>query len=163
KTVSVGRTNSEPAENATHPPAPSSSPELPALPGYEILELLFAGGMGVIYRARQLSLNRLVAVKMIRILDRITPEQLKRFRIEAIAISQLNHPHVVRIYDFGGHNGLPYFSMELVDGQSLAHKLASGCLPADQAARLVETLAAAMHYVHQTGIIHRDLKPANVL
>src|SRR5262249_6825137 len=91
------------------------------------------------------------------------PEELARFRVEAEAVARLDHPNVVRIYDFGEHNGLPFFSMEFVEGGSLAKKLQGGPLPPEEAARGAEILARAMDYVHQHHIVHRDLKPANVL
>jgi serine/threonine protein kinase len=119
--------------------------------------------MGVVYKARQVNLGRVVAVKMLRPRENPHPQELVRFRVEAEAVARLDHPHIVRIYDFGECNGLPYFSMEFVEGGNLAHKLAGQPLPAGAAAALVETLARAMHYAHQRKVIHRDLKPANVL
>src|SRR5262249_53284425 len=89
--------------------------------------------------------------------------ELARFHVEAQAVARLDHPNTVRIYDFGESNGLPYFSMEFVEGASLAYKLEDGPMPPPEAAQLLETLARAMHHVHQQHIVHRDLKPANVL
>jgi serine/threonine protein kinase len=119
--------------------------------------------MGIVYKARHLRLNLPVALKMIRTGQAAGPHELAFFHREAQAIATLNHPHVVRLYDYGEHNGLPYFSMELVEGGSLAKKMSGQPLPVQQAAQLVETLARAIHAVHERGIIHRDLKPANVL
>jgi serine/threonine protein kinase len=146
------------------PPAPAHGDGAPvAVPGYEILAWLDEGGQGVIYKARQLGLNRVVALKTMRDREPAGSPNLVRFRIEAEAVARLDHPHVVRIHDFGEHDGRPYFSMELVEGGSLARKLAAGPLPPPDAARLAETLARAIDHAHQRHIIHRDLKPANVL
>jgi WD40 repeat protein len=135
----------------------------PDIAGYEILGELGRGGMGVVYRAWQIGLRRLVALKMIRDRALATSQELARFPVEAEALARLQHPNIVQIYDIGEHGGLPYFSFELVHGGSLEQKLAGTPLPAVPAARLVETLAQAVHYAHERGIVHRDLKPANVL
>jgi hypothetical protein len=138
---------------------------LPAasIPGYEILSELGRGGMGVVYKARQLQLNRLTALKMILAGGHAREADLARFRREAEAVAQLQHPGVVQIFEVGEQNGLPYFSLELVEGGSLAEKLADTPLQPRPAAALVEKVARAIHAAHQHGIIHRDLKPANVL
>jgi WD40 repeat protein len=133
------------------------------VPGYEILSELGRGGMGVVYKARHLGLNRLVALKMILAGQHVGSSELARFRLEAEAVAHLQHPHIVQIYEIGETNGLPYFSLELIEGGSLAGKLQGTPLPAKESARLVETLARAMQHAHERGIIHRDLKPANVL
>jgi WD40 repeat protein len=133
------------------------------LPGYEIHEELGWGGMGVVYKARQIGLNRLVALKMIPFGAGASSQTRARFRAEAMAAGRLQHPHIVPIYEIGEHRGQPYFSLELVEGGTLAQKLAGEPQPASEAAGLVETLARAVHYAHQRGIIHRDLKPANIL
>jgi serine/threonine-protein kinase len=130
---------------------------------YELLGELGRGGMGVVYRARQGGLDRLVALKMILAGPHADAEQLARFRAEAQAVARLQHPNVVQIYEVGGDDLRPFFSMELVEGGSLARKLAGTPLPARQAAALAATLSRAMHAVHGCGVIHRDLKPANVL
>lgn len=132
-------------------------------PDYEILGVLGRGGMGVVYKARQPRLNRLVALKMIQAGKHATPDELRRFRAEAEAVARLQHPNIVQIYEVGNHNDLPFFSLEFVKGGSLAQKLDGTPQPARPAAQLVETLARAMHEAHQQGIVHRDLKPANVL
>jgi tetratricopeptide (TPR) repeat protein len=119
--------------------------------------------MGVVYRARQVRLNRLVALKMVRAGEHAGPEELARFQAEAEAVAALQHPHVVQIFEVGRHAGLPFFALEYLDGGSLQHQLQGAPLPPREAARLVQTLAGAMHAAHQRGIIHRDLKPANVL
>jgi hypothetical protein len=133
------------------------------VPGYEILGELGRGGMGVVYRARQIRLNRQVALKMILAGAHAGPEELARFITEAEAAARLQHPNIVQIYEVGEHDGLPYFSLEFCAGGSLAAKLNGKPLPPAQAAQRVEALARAMHAAHQAGIIHRDLKPANVL
>ena len=135
----------------------------PEIPGYEILAQLAPGGMGLVYRARQLGLNRLVAVKVIRSGAHADAHERARFRVEAEAVASLSHPHIIQIYDYGEWNGMPYIAMEFAEGGSLAQRLHGGPLPPRQAAELVETLAHALQYVHSHGVIHRDLKPANVL
>jgi WD40 repeat protein len=136
---------------------------LPAVQGYELLGKLGQGGMGVVYKARQLRADRLVAVKMIRGGDDTEPEYLARFRTEAEAAARLQHPSIVQIYEVGEHDGLPFFSLELVEGGSLRERLDEGPLPVCEAAALVQTLAGAMAAAHQRGVLHRDLKPGNVL
>jgi hypothetical protein len=134
----------------------------PAIPGYEILGELGRGGMGVVYKARHLELNRLVALKMIRVGDAGEAE-VARFRGEALALARLQHPNIVQVYDVGLYQGQPFLSLEDVEGGSLNQRLAGGPQPAREAAELVRVLAGAVHAAHQAGIIHRDLKPANVL
>src|SRR5262249_50430724 len=130
---------------------------------YELLEEIGRGGMGVVYKARQTSLGRLVALKMILSGAHAGPDELKRFRAEAETVARLQHPNIVQIYEVGEQDGLPFLALEYVDGHSLEHELADTPQPARPAARLVETLARAMHEAHQHGIVHRDLKPANIL
>jgi serine/threonine protein kinase len=151
------------SSGAAATPSAATVPGFPLIAGYEILSVLGRGGMGVVYKARQLKLNRLVALKMVRAGSHAGPEELARFRSEAEAVARLKHPNVVQIYEIGDCGGQPYFSMELVEGVSLAQELARSLLPAGQTARLIEVLARAIHSAHQQGIIHRDLKPANVL
>jgi serine/threonine protein kinase len=135
----------------------------PSVPGYEILEELGRGGMGIVYKARQTSLKRLVALKMIRDSAFAGPEHRIRFRREAEAVARLQHANIIQIHEIGEHAGLPFFSMEYAEGGSLAQKLAVRPLPAAEAAELVRTLAEAVDHAHQRNVIHRDLKPANVL
>jgi serine/threonine protein kinase/WD40 repeat protein len=136
---------------------------MPSIVGYEILGVLGSGGMGVVYKARQLSLRRLVALKMLLAGTPASTEYLARFRTEAEALARLQHPNIVQVFDQGEHEGRPYFAMEYVDGPSLAAVLDKGPLPPGASAQLIELLARAMHTVHQHGIVHRDLKPANIL
>jgi serine/threonine protein kinase len=145
------------------PPGPPPEPELPKVPGYEIYEKIAEGGMGVVYRGRQVALNRPVALKMIRGPTFAGPQGLARFRVEAQAVARLDHPHVVRIYDFGEWDGLPYFAMEFMAGGPLAASLKRSSPAVAEAARIVEILARAMSHAHERGIVHRDLKPGNVL
>jgi serine/threonine-protein kinase len=131
--------------------------------GHEVLETLGRGGMGVVYKARQIVLNRIVALKMILAGYEDEPGALSRFRSEAQAVAQLQHPHIVQIYEVGEHEGKPFFSLEYVDGGTLAQFLKHALPPARQSAQLLETLARTVHFAHQRGIVHRDLKPANIL
>jgi WD40 repeat protein len=137
--------------------------DLPVVPGYDVLEELGRGGMGVVYRAWQLRPRRVVALKMILAGDHAGPEALARFEVEAEAVARLQHPQIVPIYEVGEHYGRPYFTLEYLPGGSLERKLTGTPQPAGGAAELVETLARAMHHAHGQGIVHRDLKPANVL
>jgi WD40 repeat protein/serine/threonine protein kinase len=143
--------------------AGAALPDAPRIPGYEILGLLGRGGMGVVYKARQTALQRLVALKTIRDEALAGPDALARFHREAEAIARLQHPNIVQIFEVGRHEGRSFFSLELVVGGSLAERLAHTPLPPRSAARLVEQLARTMHVAHRQGIVHRDLKPANVL
>jgi tetratricopeptide (TPR) repeat protein len=136
---------------------------VPAVPGYEVLEVIARGGMGVVYRARQVRAGRVVALKMIFDPGRPEPEQLARFQAEAEAIAGLRHPNIIQVYEVGEYDGLPYFSMEYAEGGSLARRLAGAPLSAREAAALLEVLARAVHAAHEAGVVHRDLKPANVL
>jgi serine/threonine protein kinase len=143
--------------------APTSAPVLPDVAGYEIMEVIGHGGMGVVYKARQIGLNRLVALKMVLAGASASPQDLARFRTEAEAVAQLAHPSIVQIYEIGEQNGCPYLALEYISGGSLAQQLDGTPVPAKQAAELVMALAHAVHHAHQRGIVHRDLKPANVL
>jgi tetratricopeptide (TPR) repeat protein len=134
-----------------------------AIPGYDILGELGRGGMGVVYRARQQSLKRLVALKMIRAGEHAGPDELARFRAEAEALARFQHPNIVQVYEVGECDGRPFFSLEYVAGGTLAQKLAGEPQQPRAAAELLDTLARAVHTAHRAGVIHRDLKPANVL
>ncbi|HZY86871.1 MAG TPA: serine/threonine-protein kinase, partial [Gemmataceae bacterium] len=133
------------------------------VPGYEVLGELGRGGMGVVYKARQTALKRLVALKMILAGAHAGAEQRARFRREAEAVARLQHPNIVQVYEVGEHEGLPFFSLEFVAGGSLAQRLKGRPLAPGRAAAIVEKLARAMHAAHRAGVVHRDLKPANVL
>lgn len=142
-----------------HPP-----PATPARFGdYELLAKVAEGGMGVVYRARQLSLNRIVAVKMIQPGRVGSPEMVLRFRAEAEAAASLHHPNIVAIHETGECEGQHYFSMDYIEGQNLAEAVREGPLPSARAAQILEKIAAAVHHAHEHKILHRDLKPSNVI
>ncbi len=130
---------------------------------YELLEEIGRGGMGVVYRAKQRSLNRTVALKMILRGELATPEDLARFQTEAQAAAHLEHPNIVPVYEAGQRDGQAYFSMRFVEGQTLAEMLARGPLRPRDAARYLAAISRAVHYAHEHGILHRDLKPSNIL
>ena len=130
---------------------------------YDILGVLGRGGMGVVYKARQRGLNRMAALKMILSGGHASNEDILRFQTEAEAVAKLQHPNIVQIFEVSESEGHPFFSLEYVDGGTLAGKLSNNPLPARQAAELVEPLARAMFYAHENGILHRDLKPGNIL
>jgi len=153
---------------ATHFNGPSTSVARSAgvifeIDDYELLEEIARGGMGVVYKARQKSLCRLVAIKMILTGRFASPAELQRFRNEAKAAALVDHPQIVPIYQVGEHEGRPYLCMKLIQGGSLAQQLNGTPMPISQAVLLVESLARTIHFAHQRGLIHRDLKPANVL
>jgi len=135
---------------------------MPRVPGYVIMGELGKGGMGVVYKAMQTGLNRLVALKMIR-KDRATEEAISRFQDEAKAVARLHHPNIVQIFDIGEFEEQPYFSLEFVDGGSLDRLIKGNPQMPRDSATLVQTLANAMQLAHEQNIVHRDLKPANVL
>lgn len=130
---------------------------------YEVIGEIARGGMGVVYRARQVNLDRTVALKMILAGRLATSEDVDRFRTEAEAAAKLQHPNVVAVFEVGEVEGQHYFSMEYIEGESLSQKLGRGPLPGRVAAKYVRTIAQAVHYAHRNGILHRDLKPSNIL
>jgi eukaryotic-like serine/threonine-protein kinase len=154
----------EPSDQAT---TSSTGPFGPHRFGdYELIEEIARGGMGVVYKARQVSLNRIVALKLLLAGQFASPEFLKRFRLEAEAAASLHHPNIVAIHDFGICEGQPCFSMDFVPGRNLAQVMAGlGFRVSDfrRAALWMKTIAEAVHYAHEQGILHRDLKPSNIL
>ncbi len=155
------------AEAVTVPPTtpmgPAAGLDRLVLPGYDVLEVLGRGGMAVVYKARQQSLRRVVALKVVLAGADASPEEVARFRVEAEAVAELHHPHIVQIYEVGRHDGCPYCSLEFIEGGSLADSLRRTPLLPEQAARLTEKLARAIQCAHEHGIVHRDLKPGNIL
>src|SRR6516165_9717486 len=147
------------APSADPPPPWPVGTDLPRIPGYEVVASLGRGGMGIVYKARQLRLNRFIALKMLITGAYAGPHERARFQREAEAVASLRHANIVQGYDVGDHEGWPYFTMELLEGGSLAHALAGTPQPARQAAVLLTILAEAVHVAHQGGIVHRDLKP----
>ncbi len=148
---------------------PPGQPELPdgafwpTVPGYEILGELGRGGMGVVYKARQLGLNRVVALKVIRAGSHASAADRARFRTEAEVVGRLRHPGIVQVYEVGEHQGLPFLSLEFCPGGSLAARLGGTPQPPRQAARVAVALARAVQAAHDSDVVHRDLKPGNVL
>jgi serine/threonine protein kinase len=130
---------------------------------YLIEEEIAHGGMGIVYRARQLSLGRTVAVKLLLLGRHSSAESIERFRREARSAAALRHPHIVSVFEVGESDGQHYLSMEWVDGKDLAQRLRDGPLPVRLAAEYLRTLALAVQYAHERGVLHRDLKPSNVL
>ena len=135
----------------------------PTFKGYEVLERLGGGGMGVVYKARQVGLNRPVALKMIREDRQMRTDYLARFMYEAEAVARLRHPNIIQIFDIGEADGTPFVALEFLEGGNLDDWLAGNPQPGRKAAEMTMTLARAIHVAHQAGIIHRDLKPSNVL
>jgi serine/threonine-protein kinase len=135
---------------------------LPQFNGYDVLEVLGRGGTGIVYKARQKGLDRLVALKMIVTGVHARQDELARFRTEAQVVARLQHPNIVQIHEIGDHEGLPFLALEFVEN-SLARMLAGTPLCPRRAAQWIESLARAIHHAHQQGIVHRDLKPGNVL
>ena len=147
---------------APHPPRPTPL-ALHSFGDYELLEEIARGGMGIVYRARQVSLNRIVAVKVLLFGQFASDEFVQRFRTEAEAAAHLHHTNIVAIHEIGEHDGRQYFSMDFVEGGHLGDLVREQPLPARRSAALLKTIAEAVHHAHQHGVLHRDLKPSNVL
>jgi len=130
---------------------------------YELLETIAQGGMGIVLKARQVSLNRLVALKLISAGVLASQEIVKRFKAEAAAAASLDHPNIVPIHEIGEHQGQHYFSMTLISGPTLGQALARKPMPIRRGAEMLTTLARAVHFAHQRGVLHRDIKPSNIL
>ena len=130
---------------------------------YELLEEIARGGMGVVYRARQVSLDRIVAVKMLLAGPLATKDFVQRFRTESAAAASLQHPNIVAIHEVGFAQGQHFFAMDFVEGLTLAQLVAKGPLPARQSATYLKTIAEAIHFAHERNVLHRDLKPSNVI
>ena len=161
----------ETRETIDHPPTAGFKGEVPSVPGAvpprigdcELLQELGRGGMGVVYCARHIRLEAIVALKILRNASAASAVDLARFRAEATSAARLAHPNIVPVYDVGVHEGQPYFIMRIINGQSLARRLADGPIPAREAASLLAPIARAMDYAHRHGVLHRDLKPSNIL
>jgi eukaryotic-like serine/threonine-protein kinase len=152
-----------PNRDADTPSPWNSAAEMPRIPGYLVEAILGRGGMGIVYQARHLPLNRSVALKMLLAGAYASSHDLARFQREAEAVAGLRHTNIVQVYDAGEQEGRPYFTMEFIEGGSLAEQLSGTPQPTSEAAALVATLAQAVQVAHQGGVVHRDLKPANVL
>ncbi len=144
-------------------PSPVTLPANTTLGDYELLETLGQGGMGVVYRARQASLGRIVALKMVLRGSLASATDLARFRGEAQSAARLRHPHIVPVFEVDEHDGLPFFTMQYIAGRTLAQRLADGPLAGREAARLLAPIARAIAEAHRQGVLHRDLKPSNIL
>jgi eukaryotic-like serine/threonine-protein kinase len=138
-------------------------PEPRRLGDYEVLEEIGHGGMGTVYKARQIKLDRVVALKLLPFGQFTRPDLLQRFQSEASAAAALQHPNIVAVHDVGEQDGQPFYSMDFVPGRTLAEIVRDQPLPAKRAATYLKTVAQAVHYAHQQGILHRDLKPSNIL
>jgi WD40 repeat protein/predicted Ser/Thr protein kinase len=153
------------AEPSANSPAPTAGPALStrSFGDYVLLDEIARGGMGIVFRARQVSLDRIVAVKMILFGSQASAEQVRRFRIEASAAGSLQHPNIVAVHEVGLHQGQNFMVMDYVDGPNLARLVQDHPLPAKKAASYLKAIAEAVQFAHERGILHRDLKPSNVL
>jgi eukaryotic-like serine/threonine-protein kinase len=158
-----GRTWNDRPTGDGAPPRAGQATRARHVEGYELQGELGRGGMGIVFRARDKSLNRVVALKMILAGQFASPAEVRRFRTETEAAAQLDHPHIVPIYEVGEDDGMPYFSMKLIEGSSLTKHVGRFADDPQAVVRLLTAVARAVHYAHQRGIIHRDLKPANIL
>jgi WD40 repeat protein/serine/threonine protein kinase len=168
----LGHSDGEAGRYAVETESHTSEPAqdgMPAVPGFEILGVVGKGGMGLVYKARQLGLKRNVALKVLSAGSQASKEQLSRFRSEAQFVARLQHPNIVQIFEVGewqpvgSASALPYLALEFVEGGSLKEKIAGAPQPMRASAELVETLARAIDYAHRHRVVHRDLKPANIL
>src|SRR6516165_2047928 len=151
------------ARNGDPESAPVIIPTPKQVGDYDILAEVGRGGMGVVYKARHRSLNRLVALKMVLAGEFASPTQELRFRLEAELAARVQHPNIVQVYEIGSYDGRPFLALEWVEGGSLANRLDGKPWPPSEAASLIETLARAIDVAHGEGVVHRDLKPANIL
>jgi serine/threonine protein kinase len=161
-------TGPEPSESPTVTYRESHEAGLWIEPGkifgdYEILKEVARGGMGVVYKAHQISLDRIVAIKMILPGPCANEDELARFRLEAEATAKLRHPNIVTVHEVGTISGQPYYSMDFIEGQSMSQRVAQGPLPGRLAAKMMMTVARALHHAHIHGILHRDVKPSNII
>ncbi len=164
RTVESNATATFPRTTRFGPDEPSEElASLGRIGGCELLEELGRGGMGVVYRARQPGLGRIVALKILLHASTASPLDVARFRAEASSAAQLDHLHIVPVFAVGDHEGQPYFLMRLIEGQSLARRLADGPIPPREAATLLAPIGHAVDYAHHHGVLHRDLKPSNIL
>ena len=149
---------------SAHPEEQFAKQDVPSgFANFDILGTLGQGGMGVVYKARQVDLDRIVALKVIRAGAHATESEILRFHAESRAAAQLDHPGIIKVHEVGDHEGQPYLSMGYVEGESLGDRLTQGPLPPREAAAICRKVAEAVHYAHQRGVIHRDLKPSNIL
>lgn len=162
-TMDFSAEGSQESSAVVRPVAKEKSLRKLKIPGHEILGELGRGGMGAVYRAKQLRADRMVALKIILSVDHARPEELARFQTEIQSVAQLQHPNIVQVYEAGQVDELPYFTQELVEGGTLANKISKRLLGFDETAQALHTLSKAVGYAHSKGVIHRDLKPDNIL